>query len=121
MNSGASDHLLDDELIARLRDRMRDYKKLMEARIIVTAGNKVLATATDTLWAFITDQAGQRGPVRISAMVVPGLGRNVFSSDKSMNSGENTAIKMGRPHVQFNGSASIPLNQHPEGKGLCSY
>ena len=121
MDGSASDHLLDDELIARLRDRMRDYKKLMEARIIVTDGNKVLATATDTIWGSITDQAGQRRPVRVSAMRVPGLGRGVFSSDKSMNSGESTVVKMGRPYVQVNGSASIPLNQHPEGEDLCSY
>ena len=86
-----------------------------------TAGNKkVLATATSIIRGHIIDQAGQC-PINISAMIVAGVGRNVFSSDKSMNSGENTAIKMGRPHVQFNGSASIPLNQHPEGKGLCSY
>ena len=50
VHSGASDHLVDDELIPRLRDSMKDYKKLKEPKIIVTAGNKeVLATATGTM------------------------------------------------------------------------
>ena len=41
----ASHHLVDDELIPRLWDSMKEYKKLNELKIIVTAGNKeVLAT-----------------------------------------------------------------------------
>ena len=86
VNSGASDHLVDDELIPRLRDSMKDYKKLKEPKIILTAGNKeVFATATGTIWGHI-DQAGQRVPISVSAMIVPGLGRNIFSSVKAMNS-----------------------------------
>ena len=79
VDSGASDHLVDDELIPRLQNIMKDYKKLQEPKIIVTAGNtEVLATATSTIWGHIIDQTGQRVPVRISAMTVPGLGRNLF-------------------------------------------
>ena len=51
VDSGASDHLADDELIPRLRDNVKDYKKLKEQKIIVTPGNKeVFATATGTIW-----------------------------------------------------------------------
>ena len=70
-------------LIPRLGDSMRDHKKLKEAKTIVTAGiDKLFVTGTGTIWGYIIDQAGHRVPVRISAMVVPGLGRNLFSSVK---------------------------------------
>ena len=83
VDSGASDHLVDDELITRLRDSMNDYNKLKEPKIIVTAGSKeVLATATGTIWGYIIDQAGQRVPLRISAMIVPGLRRNFSPPSK---------------------------------------
>ncbi|CAM9877412.1 unnamed protein product, partial [Laminaria digitata] len=96
MDSGASEHLVDNELIPRLRDSMREYKKLKEPKTIVTAGNaRVFATATGTIWGCIIDQAGQRVPVRISATIVPGLGRNLFSSVKAMNSGVSTILKTG--------------------------
>ena len=56
VDSGASDHLADDELIPRLRDNVKDYKKLKEQKIIVTPGNKeVFATATGTIWGCIID------------------------------------------------------------------
>ena len=38
-----------------------------------------------------------------------------------MNSGVITMLKTGNPHIQFNSNASLPLNQRPEDKGLCSY
>ena len=121
LDRGASDHLVDVELIPRLRDNMN--KKLKESQIIVTAGNKeVLATATGTIWGHIIDQAGQWAPVRISAMIIPGLGRNLFSSVKAMNSRASTILKTGNLHIQqFNSNISLPLNQHPEDTGLCSY
>ena len=46
---GALDHLIDEELIPRLRKSMRGYKKLKEPRTIMTNGKKVLATATGTI------------------------------------------------------------------------
>ena len=74
VDSVASDHLVDS---------MEDYKKLKEPKIIVTAGSKeVLATATGTIWGYIIDQAGQRVPLRISAMIVPGLRRNFSPPSK---------------------------------------
>ena len=78
VDSGASDHWVDDELVPNLWDSMNDYKKLKEPKIIVTAGNK----ATGTLWGHMIDQTGQRVPVRISAMIVPGLGRNLSPPSK---------------------------------------
>ena len=122
VNSGASDHLVDDELIPRLRDSMSDYKELEEPKIIFTAGNKeAFATAPGTIWGYIIDQAGQRVPVGISAMIVSGLACNLFSSFKAMNSGVSTILKTGNLYIRFNRDTSLPLNQHPEDNGLCSY
>ena len=38
-----------------------------------------------------------------------------------MNSGVSTTLKTGNPHIQFNSNTSLPLNQHPEDRGLCLY
>ena len=40
VDSMASDHLPDDDLIPRLCISMEDYKELMEPKIIVTAANE---------------------------------------------------------------------------------
>ena len=38
-----------------------------------------------------------------------------------MNSGVSTTLKMRNPHVQFDSNTSLPLNKHPEDKGISSY
>ena len=39
---------------------MGDFNKLMKPKVVVTAGNKdVFATATDIIWGYIIDKAGQ--------------------------------------------------------------
>ena len=123
VDSGASDHLIDDELIPRLRNSTRDYKKLKELKIILTAGNEtVLATDKNTIWGGIIGQVGERVPVRISTMFVPGLGRNFFTSPvKAMQSGVSTILETGNSHLEFDSNTSFPLNQHPEDKGPYSY
>ena len=122
VDSGASDHLIDEELIPRLRKSMTDYKKLTDPKTIMANGHKkVFATATGTIWGYIIDQAGKHVPLRISAMFVPGLGGNVFSSIKAMQAEVSTILETGNPHFQFDSSTSLPLTQHPEDKGLCSY
>ena len=112
---------MNEELLPRLLESMRDYKKLRKPRTIATNRNKnVFATATRTIWGDIIDQAGKRVPVRISAMFVPGLGRNVFSI-KAMQSGASTILQTGNPHLQFDSSNILPLTQHPEDKGVFFY
>ena len=98
MDSGASDDLIDKELIPRLRKRMRDCKKLKEPTTIATNGSKVYsqqqqAPSGDTS----SIRLASVFPVRISAMFVPGLGRNVFSSIKVTQSGVSTILETGNP------------------------
>ena len=63
VDSGASDHLIDEELIPRLRKSMRDNKKLKESKTILTNGKILFAKATGTMWGYIIYQAGKRVPV----------------------------------------------------------
>ena len=100
---------------------MRGYKKLKDSKTIVTAGNKTIsASATGTIWGYTNDQNGQRVAVRISAMIVPRLGRNFFSSVKAMNWGVSTILETGNSHLQVYRSKLLSRNQHPEDKNLCS-
>ena len=121
VDSGAWDHLINEGLIPNLRKSTRDHKKLKEPKTILTNGNKkVFATATGTIWGYIIDQAGQPVPVRISAMFVPELERNIFSYIKAMQSGVITILET-NPHLQFDRNTSLPLTQHPKDKGVCSF
>ena len=64
-DSGASDTMVDDEGILKLQGSLRDYKKMKEPEAIVTvADEKVLATATGTVWGYTIDQARERARVR---------------------------------------------------------
>ena len=125
VDNGASDHLIDEELIPRLRKSMRDYKKLMDPKTIMTNGNKkVFAPATGTIWGYIIDQAGKRVPVCISATFVPGLGRHVFSSIKAMQSGASTNPRDGKPPLAVRHTALCfrsPNTQRTRAYALTTY
>ena len=66
------------------------------------------------------DPVGRRVPVRVSAIIVPALGRNVFSSVKAMQSGVSTVLETGNPDLHFDSSTTLLLNVYTEGMGLCS-
>lgn len=78
-------------------------------------------TATGPIWQYIIDQTGHPVPVRISATIVSGLRRNIFSSVQAMNSGVIAILKTANPHIQFNNNISLLLNPHLEDKGLRLY
>ena len=86
--------------------------------MVTNGSEKVFASATGTVRRYIIDQAGQRVPVRISAIFVPELGRSIFCSAKAMQSGISTILETGTLHLQFDSNTSLPLTQHPEDKGV---
>ena len=100
---------------------MRDYKDLKEPKTIMTNGKKVFATSTSTIWGCIIDPAANRAPVRISVMFVPGLGRNVLLLHQINAIRGKHYPRDGKPHLRFDSSTSLPLTQHPDDKGICSY
>ena len=104
----------------RLQRRMAEYQKLDQPKLILTGGNKtVFATATGEICGHI-NRSGQPIPVRIFVMVVPGMGRHLFSA-RAMKSGVNTILETGNSHLQFDRKTSLLLNQHEEDAGLCSF
>ena len=120
VDSGGSDHLMDEKLIPRLRKSMRDYKKLKEPKTIMTYGNKkVFATATGTI--------GDTSSTRLASVFLFAsrpcsyLDSEAASSPLSKQSGVSTILEAGNPYLQFDSSTSLPPTQHPEDKGVCYY
>ena len=122
VDSGASDHFVDSELIRGLQQGMVEYRKLEQPKPIETAGNKqVFATATGKICGHIINKSGPPIPVRIFVMIVPGMGRHLFSSARAMKSGVSTILETGNPHLQFDNKTSLLLNQHQKDAGMCSF
>ncbi|CAN0437044.1 unnamed protein product, partial [Scytosiphon promiscuus] len=119
--NGASDHFVDDKFIPGLRQGMTEYQTLDQPKPIEIAGNmKVFATATGKICRHIINQSGQPIPVRISVMILPGMGRHIFSSARAMRSGVSTILETGNPHNQLDSKTSLTSNQH-QNAGMCSF
>ena len=112
VDSGASDHFVDGELIPGLLQCITDNQKLGQPEPIETAGNKkVFATATGTIRRHIINRSGQPIPVHIFVLIVPGMGRHLFSA-RAMKSGVCTTFETGNPRLQCDNTASLLLTQH---------
>ena len=80
VDSGASDHYFDDPTIPRLKHRLLNYVLLTTPREILTAGGAFLdGTAEGILQGLDTDNHGEQHLAWIAIIVVPGIGRNLFS------------------------------------------
>ena len=121
VDSGATEHFLDDELIPGLKQLMQDYNLLEEPKKIVTAGNQVLlGTATGILPCVITDQNGSTHQVGFPSLIVSGLGRHLFSSSAAAARGTSTIIEAGHPRLT-RGDIIVPLQQLDGDMGLSSF
>ena len=80
VDSGASGHYFDDALIPGLRYRLDNYQKLDIRQWITTAGGHQLEEAGQGLLrGRIIDAQGVQRLIKISVLIVPGLGQNLFS------------------------------------------
>ena len=80
VDSGASGHYFDDAIIHDLKHRLQNYLHLATSRNILTAGGAMLdATAEGVLQGLVTDDYGNQILVTVDIMVVPRIGRNLFS------------------------------------------
>ena len=78
VDCGASEHYFDD--IPGLRGRLSDYEVLEDSRKINTARKHQLeGEATGVITGTITGKAGVKQSLKIPIVLVPGLGRNLFS------------------------------------------
>ena len=117
VDSGASESFLDDELIPDLKTRMREFKTLSTPREITTAG-KHTGIGTGIISFTIRDNHGTQLPVNMRALVVPGLGRNIFAPTAELRNGVRFVLEK-KPYLTIRGTV-IPLKQDPRDQGMCS-
>ena len=119
VDSGASEPFLDDELIPDLKTRMREFKTLSTPREITTAGKHTLhGIGTGIISFTIRDNHGTQLPVNMRALVVPGLGRNIFAPTAELRNGVRFVLEK-KPYLTIRGTV-IPLKQDPRDQGMCS-
>ena len=81
VDSGASDHYVDDKLDKDIKQLMFDYQEFDTPRTITTAGlHTLLGTATGKVRSKVTDSNGRTRKATLPITIVPGIGRNRFSS-----------------------------------------
>ena len=56
--------------------------------------------------------------VRIQGLIVPGLGRNIFSPTSLLKKGLRCVVEESTPHLTIQGKV-IPLTQDPRDQGMC--
>ena len=119
VDSGASESFLDDELIPDLKTWMREFKTLSTPREITTAGKHTLhGIGTGIISFTIRDNHGTELPVNMRALVVPGLGRNIFAPTAELRNGVRFVLEK-KPYLTIRGTV-IPLKQDPRDQGMCS-
>ena len=80
VDSGGSGHYFDGLIIPELKHRLQDYTSLSTPHTILAAGGALLdGTAEGVLQGLVTDDYGEQHLTRIAILIVPGIGRNLFS------------------------------------------
>ena len=95
MDCGASGPYFDDAIIPRLRDRLEEYKVLDVPRKISTPGGRgPNGTAQGALRGHVIDGKRGRRLIQLSCLIVPGLGRNLFSVKQAARNGVVSILDM---------------------------
>ena len=120
IDSGASEPFLDDGLIPGLKERMREFKGLSTPKEVITAGkHTIYGIGTGIISFTIRDSHGAQLPVNFHALVVQGLGRNIFDPTAELKNVVRFVLEVGNPHLTI-GGIIIPLKQDPRNQGMCS-
>ena len=78
--SEASGYYFDDDIICDIKNRLQGYVYLTTPCKILTAGGAMLdGTAEGVLQGLVADENDNQILVRVDIVVVPGIGRNLFS------------------------------------------
>ena len=111
VDSEASGHYFDDALIPRLRYRLENYQELAVRRYITTAGGHQLeGGGQGLLRGHIIDAQGVQRLIQISVLVVPGLGRNLFSVKQASRNGVVSMFDKYNPRLEAN-NFTLPLQE----------
>ncbi|CAB1114412.1 unnamed protein product [Ectocarpus sp. CCAP 1310/34] len=118
IGTGASETMFDNRLIPD--GNLHDYTQRNSPKIVDVAGESQLTgTATGILHCTVKDNRGQQLRVRIQGLVVPGLGRNIFSPTSLLKKGSRCVVEESTPHLTIQGKV-IPLTQDPRDQGMCT-
>ena len=100
VDSGASGHYFDDAIIRGLKHRLQDYAHLTTPSKIITIGGALLNDiAEGVLQGLVTDDNSNQILVRVDIVVVPGIGRNLFSVMTSAKTGITTIFDYENPRL----------------------
>ena len=76
------------------------------------------ASGTGIISFTIRDNYGTQLPVNMRALVVPGLGRDIFAPTAELRNGVRFVLEK-KPYLTIRGTV-IPLKQDPRDQGMCS-
>ena len=109
VDSGASGHYFDVAIIHDFRHRLQDYVHLTTPRkILIAEGAMLDGTAEGVLQGLVTDDNGNQILVRVDIVVVPKIGRNLFSVMTAAKKGIATIFDYENPRLEgFN--VTVPL------------
>ena len=118
VDTGASETMFDSRLIPD--KHIHDYHQRPTPKIVeVGGGSQLQGIATCILRCTVKDNHGQQVPVKLQGLIVPGLGRNIFSPTSLLKSGLRVVVEDRTPHLTICGTA-IPLAQDPNDQGMCT-
>ena len=88
VDSGSSGHYFDEIIIPSFKVCLLNIVLLSTPRKIFTAGGALLdGTAETILQGLITDNHGKLYLARVAILIVPGIGRNIFSVESATKKG----------------------------------
>ena len=91
VDSGSSKHVVDPKLVHRVESRMQNYTEIYTPMEIKAAGhNTLFRTAQGILLVVVRDTQYVCRTVKLPIVLVPGLGRNLFSTALAAQKGFNT-------------------------------
>ena len=109
VDSGASGHYFDDLIIPSLKFRLLNYVLVTTTRKIITAGGALLdGTAKGILQGLVTDNHGEQHLARIAILIVPSIGRNLFSVKSATKKGVGSIFDFDKPRLELS-DATVPV------------
>ena len=109
VDSGASGHYFDDLIIPSLKHRLLNYLLLTTPRKILIAGGALLDGTTEgILQGLVTENHGEQHHARIAILIVPGIGRNLFSVKSATKKSVVSILDFDNPRLELSG-ISFPL------------
>ena len=93
VDSGSAKHFVDPKLVHRVASRMQDYTQIRAPMEIKAAGhNTLFGIAQGTLLVVVRDTQDVCRTIKLPIVLVPGLGRNLFSTAMAAQKGVKTII-----------------------------